>query len=404
MKIKTMLQTITCILAFMLMTGCWNSRELNELAIVTGIGIDKVQDKDEYRITFQIVNPSSTATSVGASTGQPTISVYSATDKTLFGALRKTSKKAPRQLFFAHTQLVVIGEQMAKSGINEIFDVFERSHELRLNTSVLVSRDADASTILKILMPIESLPAVGIVKKVKNTTEIWGENSDINVFELINRITGEGELSISGVRIIGEKEEGKKISNLEQTEVKTLLSISGLGVFKKGKLIAWLEGSEAKGAVWVQNKIVQTTVNVNAEDSEALVAVDINLSQTDINVELQDGVPIFHVHIQVEGKINEIRGFVDLSNGDEIEKLEMQLGKQTKEAVIQAIQVAQQLESDIFDFGNELKRIHPKEWKTVKEDWGSLFAIGKLDVRVEAFIRGTGMRLKPYLQSEDESN
>ncbi|MFS0868651.1 Ger(x)C family spore germination protein [Paenibacillus xylanilyticus] len=404
MKLKGLLRTIPYMLVVILLTSCWNSRELNEMAIVTGMGIDKASDKDEYRVTFQIVNPSATATSMGASTGQPTISVYSATDRTLFGALRKTSKKAARQLFFAHTQLVVIGEQMARSGISEIFDVFERSHELRLNTSVLVSRDADANSVLKILLPIESLPAMGLVKKAKNTAAIWGENRNINIFELINGLTGEGEVSISGIRIIGDKEEGKKKANLEQTDVKAILSISGLGVFKKGKLTAWLEGSEAKGAVWVQNKINQTTVNVNAEDLEASVAVDINFSKTVVNVELQKGLPIFHVHIQEEGKINETRGFVDLSKGYEIEKLEKQLAKQTKEAAIQSIRAAQRLKSDIFDFGNELKRLRPQEWETVKKDWDSMFAQGKLDVRVDAYIRGTGMRSKPYLQHEDESN
>ncbi|GGF65160.1 hypothetical protein GCM10010912_07730 [Paenibacillus albidus] len=404
MKGKRLLLTVFCMLAVMLLTSCWNSRELNEMAIVTGMGIDKAPDKDEYRVTFQIVNPSSTATSMGASTGQPTITVYSATDRTLFGALRKTSKKAARQLFFAHTQLVVIGEDMARSGIDDIFDVFERSHELRLNATVLVSRGDDANSIMKILLPIESLPAMGLVKKVRNTAAIWGENRDITIFELINGITGEGEVVISGIRVIGDKEEGKKKANLEQTEVKAIPAISGLGVFKKGKLVTWLEGSEAKGVLWVQNKIDQTTVNIDTEGSEASVAVDINYSKTAINVELREGVPVFHVHIQEEGKISETRGFMDLSNGDEIAKLEEQLAKQTKEAAIRSIQAAQRLESDIFDFGNELKRLRPKEWEAVKEDWSSLFAQGKLDVRVEAHIRGTGMRLKPYLQNKDESN
>lgn len=181
MKDKGLLRIILCILIIMLLTSCWNRRELNELAIVTGIGIDKAPDKEEYEVTFQIVNPSSTATSTGANTGQSTTTVYSTTDRTLFGAFRKTSKKTARQLFFAHTQLVVIGEAFARSGINEIFDVFERSHELRLNSTVLVSRGVDANAALKILLPIESLPAIGMVKKAKNTAKIW-EKTRISIF------------------------------------------------------------------------------------------------------------------------------------------------------------------------------------------------------------------------------
>lgn len=227
-----------------------------------------------------------------------------------------------------------------------------------------------------------------------------GRKQEYQYFELINEITGEGEVAISGIRIIGDREEGKKKASLEQTEVKAILSINGLGVFKKGKLTAWLEGSEAKGTLWVQNKIDQTIVNIDTENMEASVAVHINYSKTDINVELQGGIPVFHVHIQEEGKVNETRGFVDFSSADEIMKLEEQLAEHTKEEVIQSIQAAQRLKSDIFGFGNELKRLRPKEWEAVKEQWDSLFAQGKLDIRVEAYIRGTGMRLKPYMNKD----
>jgi len=187
MKTKWIIHTLVSLSLIFPLTGCWNSRELNDLAIVSAIGIDKAASKDEYRVTFQLVNPSATATSAGASTGQPPITIYTSTDHTLFGALRKTSKQASRQLFFAHTQLIVIGEDLARSGIDNLFDIFERSHELRLNSAILVSRDTDAASILKVLIPVENQPAVGLVKKAKNTSKLWGENRDVNVYEAIRR-------------------------------------------------------------------------------------------------------------------------------------------------------------------------------------------------------------------------
>lgn len=44
------------ILCLLMLTGCWSRRELNELLIVLGIGVDW---KDgEYLVSFQVVNPS----------------------------------------------------------------------------------------------------------------------------------------------------------------------------------------------------------------------------------------------------------------------------------------------------------------------------------------------------------
>jgi spore germination protein KC len=400
MKTKWIMRTIIYLGLLLLLTSCWNSRELNDLAIVSAIGIDKVPDKEEYQVTFQVVNPSAMATNMGASTGQPPITIYTTNDKTIFGALRKTSKKATRQLFFAHTQLVVIGESMAKSGINDIFDIFERAHELRLNSSVLVSRGSDAGSILKTLLRLENLPALGIVKKTENTARVWGESRDVSVFELINNISGNGELVISGVKVIGDPEAGKKKTNLEETELETFITMSGLAIFKDGKLKYWMDGSEARGTLWVQNKLEETSINIDSDDEEA-IAVNIMFSKTKIKVDIVDGLPVFHVNIKEEGSVNELKSIVDLSNREEMLKLEKELAKKTKAEVMKSLQTAQRMKSDIFNFGNELKRTNPKVWETVQKDWDTLFAKGELDVHVEAYIRSTGMRIKSYLSNTE---
>ncbi len=380
----------------LLLTGCWNSRELNDLAIVSGIGIDMVPGTDKYRVSFQVVVPSASNTSQGASSGQSSITIYSSTDSTIYGALRRTSKRATRKLFFAHTQLLVLGESLAKDGINDVFDIFERSHELRLNTTVLVSRDTDAASVLKVLLAQESVPSIGLVKKSDNTAKVWGENQKINVFEVINDITGNGGMTISGVRIIGSVEDGKKKTNLDQSEVQAAILMSGQAVFKKGKLIGWIEGPEARGAGWVVNKILETNLNVDTSDMKNAVAVNVLFSKSKVKVEIVQGLPVFHVLITEEGNIYETKTFVDLSKNAEIRKLEAALEKQTRVEIQQAVQAAQNMECDYLNFGNELKRVNPDVWATVEKDWEQLFAKGTLDLKIKAYIRGTGMRLAPF--------
>ncbi|OKP76015.1 hypothetical protein A3844_11755 [Paenibacillus helianthi] len=393
-----------CLIAYLglalSLTGCWNSRELNELAIVSGIGIDQGTKPGEYKVTFQVVIPSATATSQGANSGASPITIYTSNDHTVFGALRKTSKQASRQLFFAHTQLLVLGESIAKSGISGVLDIFERSHELRLNTAVLISRDTSAASILKVFTPQESIPSIGLSKKIQNTSNVWGENQRVDVFELINKMTGEGGFTVSGLRMIGNVEAGKKKSNLEQSDVETTITMGGQAVFKKGKLVTWIDGPEARGTDWILNKIIETNVDIDAGEQKKAVAVNVLLSRTGVKVELREGIPVFHVNVSEEGNINETKSSVDLSNTEEIIKLEEAMEKLTKAEIEQAFQAAQQTGVDYLNFGNELKRTHPNAWRTVENEWDQIFAKGTLDLKVEAYIRGTGMRLAPFMSPE----
>lgn len=57
-----------CVLTLMttLLSGCWSRKELGDLAVAIGLGIDK-SDKG-YRVTVQIVAPSMAAASTGGGT------------------------------------------------------------------------------------------------------------------------------------------------------------------------------------------------------------------------------------------------------------------------------------------------------------------------------------------------
>lgn len=385
----------------LVLTGCWNSRELNSLAIVSGIGVDLDPATGHFKVSFQIVNPSATATSSGPSSGNPSVVVVSAKDKTIFSALRRASKQVSRQLFFAHTQLLVIGEELAREGLDNVFDIFERSHELRLNTAVLVSRDIDAESVLKVLTSIESQPSFGLVNKTHNTSSVWGENRKINVMEAIRSFTGEGDMTLNAVRVLGDPVEGMKKKQLEQSAPLAVSQIDGLGVFQKGKLSYFLNGLEARGLEWVLDRIQETVVNVDAAQFGQPIAVTVYHSITDVKVTVKEGIPVFKVNVREEGSVAETGGYIDLSSEQEIIKLEKAFGKATESDIRKAWETAQKHKSDIFGFGNELKRSDPKAWKKVETNWEEHFASGELLLHVEAHIRSAGMRLKPYVKSKE---
>ena len=54
---RKILALCLCLLIAFISGGCWDRRELNTLAIVTAIGVDKSKDDDKFILTYQILKP-----------------------------------------------------------------------------------------------------------------------------------------------------------------------------------------------------------------------------------------------------------------------------------------------------------------------------------------------------------
>ena len=132
---------ISLLLCATVLSGCWSTKELNELAFVVAVGIDKTKD-GKYVMIFQVVNPGNVvgARQIGGGSGGVPVSIYKATGDNLVEASRKASKKLSRLAYYAHTNLVVISEEVAKEGVNGLFDALERNSEFRSTAMVVIDR------------------------------------------------------------------------------------------------------------------------------------------------------------------------------------------------------------------------------------------------------------------------
>lgn len=83
---------IVLLILSLLLSGCWDSRELNEIAITLALGVDKVED--EYQITVQVVVPAEVSMKTGS--GRSTVTLFQSNGKTVYEAFRKMTKDSPR--------------------------------------------------------------------------------------------------------------------------------------------------------------------------------------------------------------------------------------------------------------------------------------------------------------------
>lgn len=389
------------IIAMLTTSGCWNRRELSDLAIVMGIGIDHFKDGG-YKVSFQVVNAGEIGTGSTPAKGKAaSVIIYSEVGKTLFEAVRKVSQKVPRQLFFAHVRLVVIGESLArKEGIKELFDFFERIHEARLTSTVIVARGDTAESIISTITAVEYIPASNIVSKLSHTSMLWSENPKMEMYDVIQAYSEKGRsLIANGVSLVGSSKDKTKKANIEQTKLKAYLIVSGIGMFKGDKLTEWLDGSKARGVMFVINKVQSTIMNVDYGRKKDAIAMEMGRVKSKVKVRMAGGKPVFHVMIAQEGNINEVHCSIDLSNPNKMEAVEKTWSAETKKEVQSAIKAAQEKQCDIFGFGELLYKTSPAQWKKLEKKWDETFSSVKVNVSVSSIVVRQGMRMKPILSS-----
>ena len=157
-----------------ILTACWNQKELTDLAFVMALGIDKGED-GLYHVSFQLVNPGNvSAGQNGGGQGLP-IAVYKSTGRTMTEAARNATKKVSRRLYFAHTNVVVISEEVARERtlFLNLLDAFSRDPEFRTTTEILVARGASAEEIVTTLTILDKLPVIKLLKKSNLLKQCW---------------------------------------------------------------------------------------------------------------------------------------------------------------------------------------------------------------------------------------
>lgn len=229
MKLKHILIFTVIIL---ILSGCWSRKELNELAIVSTLSLDKIEDR--YKVTAQVLNVNELA---GAEqTTRLALAVYEEEGDTIFEAIRNITQHSPRKLYLSHLRLVIIGEELAKEGIKNALDFLARDHELRMDYFLTISKTGEASKLLKILTPIERIPAQKIYNTIEVSEAVWAPTSGVQMDEFLMKMTSLGGNPIlTIINYKGDLEKGGKIANVETVNSDTELIIGNLAAFKGDK-------------------------------------------------------------------------------------------------------------------------------------------------------------------------
>lgn len=364
-------------------SSCWNYREIDKMAIVAGVAVDK-EDDGNLSITVETIE------FTGEKENVTTSKSVTIEGKNIFDAARNAISITGNRLYWSHAKIVIISERMAEEGIIKILDWFNRDSETRGDTCVLISKANTAREILHSCAKGNGIKSFELKQMLDNEKSL-SKAPKVEMWEIVNGLAHFG-ISATIPTIQMKKNDGTFIPQ-----------IMGTAVFDQDKLIGFLDGEETMDMLFVRNEIKGGVINqLEMENGEELpISLEIFSSKTKIKPIIENNNIKFEVSISTTVAIDEIGGtvnYIEEAKKKELEKATQKTIKNRVDRLIKKMQV--QYGEDIFGFGIKLNEADPKTWKSIKNQWGEKFKYCEVNVNVSIHIRNSAMLSKPIQEGD----
>ncbi|WP_068505068.1 Ger(x)C family spore germination protein [Paenibacillus kribbensis] len=372
---------LSLLLAFILLvtqTGCWSSKEVEDLSIYTGVALDKGEltpleqalekegsryfKKNKMTASVQIVPKKSfgSAAKQGGGGQGPNYINIAATGDSLLEIFRQFSLRLDRPIIGHHLKVMVVSTELAKQQtMQQLMDFVLRDNDIRPSCVVFLSKGRAADTLvtkykgevpsIHILYMLRNHFRTGKVMRGVNLSELDGLMHSKKSYILQNIIDADGEFEFSGAGII-KGDTGHWIGNLDQQDVDS---------------IAWIKGDVEGGAIKTYDERNQP------------ITYEIKSVKSDITPKVANGNDIsFHVKIESKGRFienwDEKLDPTKTQNMKEAEKVfKKELTKRIKSLMYK---LQSEYKVDVAGFGERLYIEKPQAWKKVKDDWDYKFS------------------------------
>lgn len=378
-------------------TGCWDRREINDLAIVLAVGVDR-NPNDKTVLSAQIFFPrvagggpqGSTGGSGSNSAGQTFM--VSADGLTVADAMTRLQSKLPRSLFWGQGEIIVIGEEAAAKGIQSYIDFFLRYVQFREHAYTYVSKNK-AADFIKLQPPLERSSAE-VLREMGNLKL----GAQITLKELAQKIDGASQSALlTRIRIVPFSAATDPTHNNIQ--------VAGIDIFNKDKFVGSLEEKSSIGILAVCNELETKIFSFPIPGFPGYISVNLLHSNTRMIPHIDNkGIWSMDLFVDIDGEL--VLNTTDHSNFDPkfVEQVKQAWSKVINQSIQASLQrVQKEMKTDAFGFAEVFYRHYPRAFNQVKERWNDqVFPEVEVRTHIKAQINRIGKSTVP--QGVPESN
>jgi Ger(x)C family germination protein len=356
--------------ALLLLTGCWDAREVNELSLATMIILDKLGD--EYTFTLELP----TITPIGESGSYASKCVYlKAIGKTFPEVRDDLENQLEKPLYLGTFQTLMVTERAARDEMAEYMLRMRQDPSYRQRVIMVVTRDEPEA----------------FTQREDKTSSGGGSNVD----ELLTTIEQGGRsyhnTTSSYVDDILNKR-GFVVHCIGLKDKKIVLA--GYSVFRDAKCVGFIPAEEARGLIWLVADNPMWHYRVPFESGFA--TTEVRLDKKRIVPSYENGNIRFILQVDLDAVVQYVShdGLFPLTK-TALNKINAQLNDMIHQELQSTVDRSQkEFQSDYLFFCEAFRIAYPIAFD--KMDWEQVYSNAQIEVRTNVDLKVTPkMDLEP---------
>ncbi|GMA99104.1 Ger(x)C family spore germination protein [Pelosinus sp. IPA-1] len=389
----------------MVLSGCNGARESNEVAYIIAMGLDKAEEKGMVTVTYKIAKPSVE----GSKEPGGDAFLISNTAVTIAESLNLLNSIIAAKPSLSHTKVLVLGEELSRQGLTDIWGSLFRYREYRGSMFVLIARGT-AKQFLEESKPTTNMSPA----KYFETVLISGEESGYFLrtsfhqfyhrlksrssqpyatLVAINPQSGKGQIAVP--KVPGGKINGYIAGEIPR-EGGTSAEFAGTAIFSGDKMVGMLSTTETRMLSMLLGAYHRGFLSVEDPlDPKSYVNVYLRLgSSPKIKATLEDGHPLITVKILLEGEFTNITSGINYEEDSYLKLVESQINNVLQEEMVNFIKHTQELNSDVAGFGYYMHPLFSNMQDFLDYNWNEKYNQAEVHVEINTKIRRTGLMLR----------
>ncbi|MDD2431211.1 MAG: Ger(x)C family spore germination protein [Firmicutes bacterium] len=370
MKLK--LTLILLILIVVFGTGCWSSYELEDLALVSAVGIDYEDNK--YYLTIQIIRPEKIAQT---SSENVTTTIYTS-GATIFDAIRNASSYLSHKLYWGYLQIAIFSEDSLDKGLAVLTDCFIRDFEVRPIISIAVT-EKKARELLKAKVALEDISGEGL-NALFVTKQSLSKYVHTRFKEVTVSLSNEGKdfaCTLLGTRYVKDE---------------TFIEDKGTSLFRRETFVGNIDTLTSRGLLWLMGQIEGGLIVIENSEVES-ATLEITSASTKIKTKVENSKVSYEVNIKVVSNLGEQTGAIDPTIPKHWTNLTTAQAHHVQKEAAKALATIRELGSDPVGFGRLLRAFHPSIWFEIRDNWLEFYQTVPITINVNSTLMTSGMNL-----------
>ena len=330
------------ILLSLLLSGCWDRREIEDSIYVASIGVDR-QD-DEYLWTFRLVEAerltAGMLTAPTAEAGKLASGVVTVRATSLQQAVQMIQPSIMRVISLEHVRWIGFGEEVARHGLNPVLSQLLRHREIRRATNVYVVQERALDGFLN-NRPVADLNPMKFFETARLVQKRFHLSPPIQLQHFYARLSASGVdpvMALIGVNEMAKEPLGSELPPMAGRSLKAgevprnggnPVEFMGTAVFRADKFAGTLSVDETSVLLSLRGEMGKVYVSVPDPKVEG-VYITMRLQQENkpqYRAQFQGNRPVLHVKLQFEAELLSTPGMTDYADPVNRRELERSIAK-----------------------------------------------------------------------------